>query len=78
MLWADCPNCGSRPLEEFRFGGEPPSVGDGIVDPDAQNVDYTWMFDNTRGDETERWFHEAGCRRWFTTRRNTVTDTFID
>ena len=64
MLWLTCPNCGERPGDEFRFGGEPP--------PDeSNNVDHVWMLDNTFGEETERWFHEAGCRRWFTIIRDT-------
>jgi sarcosine oxidase subunit delta len=24
--------------------------------------------------QTERWFHFAGCRRWLTVERNTVTN----
>ena len=28
MLWLTCPNCGPRPVEEFRFGGELPDVPD--------------------------------------------------
>ena len=26
----------------------------------------------------ERWFHEAGCRRWHTARRDTTTDAWLD
>jgi sarcosine oxidase delta subunit len=26
---------------------------------------------------TERWFHAAGCRRWVTVRRDTITDTVV-
>ncbi|MSY18126.1 MAG: sarcosine oxidase subunit delta family protein, partial [Actinobacteria bacterium] len=33
MLWLSCPNCGSRPIEEFGFGGELPTVPDRITDP---------------------------------------------
>ena len=32
MLWITCPNCGRRPVEEFAFGGEFPSVPDRITD----------------------------------------------
>jgi heterotetrameric sarcosine oxidase delta subunit len=77
MLWLTCPTCGHRSIEEFRFGGEPPAYAPSLTDPDAQNVDYVWMFENTRGVETERWFHEAGCRRWFTVERDTVADRFV-
>lgn len=78
MLWIMCPNCGERPSEEFRYGGEMPTIPDTIIDPRDRNVDYVWMLDNVAGTATERWFHEAGCRRWFTSRRDTVSDRFLD
>jgi sarcosine oxidase, subunit delta len=77
MLWITCPTCGDRPVSEFRFGGELPHVPDSITDPDARNVDYVWMVNNVRGVTIERWFHAAGCRRWLTLNRNTVTDTVV-
>jgi heterotetrameric sarcosine oxidase delta subunit len=63
-----CPNCGSRPYTEFSFGGEthPP-------DPEL-SYQQAWWPDNVAGTQTERWFHQAGCRRWMTVRRNTVTN----
>jgi heterotetrameric sarcosine oxidase delta subunit len=69
-----CPNCGPRPIEEFTFGGERPTVPDRITDPAARDVDYAWMHDNPSGMTTERWFHAAGCRRWLTVRRDTTHD----
>jgi len=77
MLWITCPTCGERPVSEFRFGGELPSVPDSITDPDTRNVDYVWMVNNVRGLTIERWFHAAGCRRWLTLSRDTVTDTVV-
>ncbi len=71
MSWITCPNCGARPTDEFRFGGELPSVPDSVEGDDARNVDYVWFFNNTNGPSTERWFHDAGCRRWHTYRRDT-------
>ncbi|MSY19265.1 MAG: sarcosine oxidase subunit delta, partial [Actinobacteria bacterium] len=70
-----CPNCGSRPIEEFGFGGELPTVPDRITDPNERDIDYVWMFDNLEGISIERWFHQAGCRRWHTVERNTITDS---
>jgi heterotetrameric sarcosine oxidase delta subunit len=67
----DCPNCGRRPIEEFTFGGERPTVPERITDPLARDVDYAWMHDNPNGLTSERWFHAAGCRRWLKIRRNT-------
>jgi heterotetrameric sarcosine oxidase delta subunit len=75
MLWLSCPHCGNRPVEEFAFGGELPTIPDRITDPLERDVDYAWMFDNLEGLTTERWFHQAGCRRWHTAQRNTINDT---
>jgi sarcosine oxidase delta subunit len=36
------------------------------------------MFTNERGVQTERWYHEAGCHRWVTARRDTSVDRFVD
>lgn len=72
-----CPTCGSRPIEEFTFGGERPTVPDRITDPLARDVDYAWMHDNVNGSTTERWFHAAGCRRWLTVHRNTTVDAVL-
>lgn len=77
MLWLTCPNCGRRPVDEFAFGGEFPTVPDWITDPVEREVDYVWMFDNVAGPTTERWFHHAGCRRWQTIRRDTTTDEVL-
>ena len=35
MLWVKCPNCGSRPFEEFRYGDVFPVTPDSITDPDG-------------------------------------------
>lgn len=77
MLRLPCPNCGERPLAELTFGGEPPSVPDWVVDADERDVDLAWMLDNVQGVATERWFHHAGCRRWFTIHRDTRTDAIV-
>jgi heterotetrameric sarcosine oxidase delta subunit len=77
MLWIECPTCGRRPVEEYRFGGELRGVAETITDPIARDVDYVWMRDNIEGVTTERWFHAAGCRRWLTLRRDTMTDTVV-
>jgi len=77
MLWITCPICGRRPVEEYGFGGELRGVPERITDPAAQDVDYAWMYDNLDGITIERWFHQAGCRRWLTLRRDTSTDTVV-
>lgn len=71
MLVVTCPNCGPRPVEEFRFGGEDPEPPAWIDDPDERDVQRGWFFTNPAGVETERWFHIAGCHRWLTIERDT-------
>ncbi|CAN5192342.1 hypothetical protein BH23CHL9_BH23CHL9_03680 [soil metagenome] len=77
MLWITCPTCGRRPVEEYGFGGELRGVPEWITDPAERDFDYAWMSNNVHGITTERWFHQAGCRRWLTLRRDTVTDTVV-
>jgi sarcosine oxidase subunit delta len=35
------------------------------------------MRDNPKGPFRERWFHTAGCRRWFNAVRDTATHRFV-
>lgn len=75
-LRINCPNCGSRPFTEYWFGGEvgvaPPLPG---TRPDpAAEFERIWYRRNPAGLQTERWFHHAGCRRWLTAERDTVTN----
>jgi heterotetrameric sarcosine oxidase delta subunit len=78
MLTIVCPNCGPRPVEEYRFGGEFPNPPASLTDPVERDFDQVWMFNNTKGAQDERWFHEAGCHRWTTVRRDTVLDRVVD
>ena len=89
-----CPNCGSRPHTEFWFGGELEAhPGGAQLEPSAADRDLTaatvanasdanfarvWLRANTCGVQRERWFHHAGCRRWHTTERNTLTNELHD
>lgn len=78
MLTVTCPNCGPRPVEEFRFGGELPQPPASLTDPYERDFDQVWMFANVEGAQTERWFHDAGCHRWLTAVRDTAIDRFLD
>lgn len=79
-----CPNCGSRPHTEFWFGGEseepagtPPGAPEREASPDAAlEADFArvWWRRNRQGIQRERWFHHAGCRRWHTAVRDTLTN----
>ncbi|MFG1964442.1 sarcosine oxidase subunit delta [Nonomuraea sp. NPDC049028] len=78
MLLIDCPHCGPRDENEFRYGGQA-----GIAYPetpatvtDAEWAEYVFRRDNPKGWFDERWFHVHGCRTWFTLRRHTVTHEF--
>ena len=52
---------------EFTFGGELP-------DPKDDDFARAWLRRNAAGVQAERWFHAAGCRRWLTLERDTVTN----
>jgi sarcosine oxidase, subunit delta len=75
VLSIPCPWCGRRDEAEFTYGGQA-----GIAypdDPDSLSdeewADFQFMRDNPKGGFAERWFHSAGCRRWFDLVRSTVT-----
>ena len=79
MLLINCPYCGSRNENEFRYGGEAH-----VAFPmDADHLDdeswgrYVFYRDNPAGPFCERWNHQSGCRRWFNAVRDTVTHEFL-
>jgi heterotetrameric sarcosine oxidase delta subunit len=63
-------------VEEFRYA-EIPTVPPTITDPEAADLDRGFFRSNPEGEVKERWFHEYGCRRWFTVRRDTRTDSIL-
>lgn len=75
MLILECPNCGPRNVQEFRFGGEykerPENPEDAAVD--EAWVDYVYLKENKWGVQEEWWYHRAGCGLWFLARRHTKT-----
>ncbi|HET6503188.1 MAG TPA: sarcosine oxidase subunit delta [Amycolatopsis sp.] len=78
MLLITCPWCGPREETEFRYGGQAhvayPADPEALSDEDWAR--YLFFRDNPKGTFVERWVHSAGCRRWFTTVRDTVTNEF--
>jgi heterotetrameric sarcosine oxidase delta subunit len=69
----NCPNCGERSVQEFRFGGEVTNR----PAPDASQDQWTSYFyfrPNVAGVQQEWWNHRYGCRRWFYARRDTTTN----
>jgi sarcosine oxidase subunit delta len=80
MLAIPCPWCGSRDETEFRYGGQA-----GLVTPpdpeavdDARWAEFLYVRDNPKGPFRERWYHRAGCRRWFVVERDTLTYVIAD
>ena len=76
MLLIRCPWCGDRNETEFHYGGQ--AHVRHPEDPHALDDErwgrYLFVRDNPRGEFAERWSHSAGCRRWFTIRRDTATN----
>ena len=74
-----CPHCGPRPYTEFWCSGELPD-GDPPAEPGDLEADYArvWLRRNVAGEQRERWYHHAGCRRWCTLIRHTVTNAIHD
>ncbi len=66
-----CPICGTRDHAEFTFGGELRDLESPDAEADFRRV---YLRENVAGPQIERWFHAAGCRRWVTVRRDTVTN----
>ncbi len=79
MLLIDCPFCGPRDEDEFRFGGEA-HVERPVPAPavsDATWADYLHGRDNRRGPARERWCHAAGCGQWFNLERDTTSHRIL-
>ena len=68
-----CPWCGPRNATEFRFGGAAGTRPDPATTRPEQWRHYLYFHTNPRGWQTESWYHAAGCRRFLTVERNTLT-----
>lgn len=80
MLLITCPHCGPRDEIEFTPGGEADRArpGDSMALGDEEWAEYLFMRRNPKGPHRERWNHSAGCRRWFSLTRSTVTHAFLE
>lgn len=79
MLLITCPWCGTRPENEFHYGGEAhiarprdPSTHD-----DMAWAEFLYMRTNPKGRHAERWRHIHGCGRFFNCLRDTVSDRVL-
>ncbi len=74
MFRIPCPHCGPRNVSEFRH------VGEARTRPDPQTVDpeqwrvYLYEQRNVAGWSAESWYHSAGCRRFVSVERHTLTN----
>lgn len=78
MIEIDCPWCGRRSREEFTYGGDAT-----VTRPDekaglAAWMNYVYLRDNRQGRHAEYWHHSLGCRRWFRTVRDNITNEIVE
>jgi heterotetrameric sarcosine oxidase delta subunit len=78
MLLIACPHCGPRNSTEFTYHGEAHSrpATDGVTESAWRA--YLYLHDNAAGFTSEEWFHTAGCRRYLSVIRNTVTNEITE
>jgi heterotetrameric sarcosine oxidase delta subunit len=68
-----CPNCGTREVTDYSFGGEITSRP--VSRPDQRELNtYNYFRRNVAGVQREWWFHRSGCRAWFVAERDTTTN----
>lgn len=68
-----CPNCGSREVTDFAYGGEANSRP--TVRPSLRALnEYVYFRRNAAGLQREWWCHRSGCRAWFLAERDTRTN----
>ena len=73
MILLECPNCGPRNAQEFRYGGELHKRPDLNAVTPEEWATYIYMRDNALGVIREWWYHRAGCGLWFIAERHTKT-----
>jgi heterotetrameric sarcosine oxidase delta subunit len=74
MMLIPCVHCGPRNVTEFRNGGEAGSRPDPNRATPVEWHAYLYEKSNPEGWIEERWFHAAGCRRYFVVERHTLTN----
>ena len=72
----ECPHCGLRDVNEFKFQGE--MTRRPRTKPTLRELtDYVYFRDNAAGPHREWWYHRAGCGLWFIAERDTQTNRVI-
>lgn len=73
MVLLPCPHCGPRDAAEFGYVGERTTRPDPGSATPQQWRGYLYLRRNPAGWADELWFHRAGCGRYLTISRHTVT-----
>jgi sarcosine oxidase subunit delta len=71
-----CPNCGTREVTDFGFGGEASARPASRPAP-RDLYDYIYFRRNVAGVQREWWTHRSGCRAWFLAERDTRTNEVL-
>ena len=74
MITVPCPWCGERNSMEFRAVGESKKRPDVNTASPEEWRTYLYTKTNLADWVTETWYHRAGCRRYLTIERHTVTN----
>jgi heterotetrameric sarcosine oxidase delta subunit len=72
-----CPNCGTREVSDFGFGGEVSPRPTARPASLRELGDYTYFRRNVAGVQREWWVHRSGCRAWFLAERDTRTNDVL-
>lgn len=59
------------------FGGESVPFPGAARETLQENYERVWLRSNVSGIQLERWFHLAGCHRWITVERDTLTNDIV-
>jgi sarcosine oxidase subunit delta len=76
MKTITCPINGTRPLQEFHYGGEVRMMPDPDSSSDQLWTDYLFNRHGEPGMVQEWWFHQPSGT-WFIAERDVVKDQFI-
>jgi sarcosine oxidase subunit delta len=74
MFLIPCPHCGLRDAVEFRHQGESRERPDPRTATPPEWRAYLYEKQNVAGWTRETWYHRAGCRRFISVERDTVSN----
>lgn len=74
MTEMDCPVCGSRPLAEFHYGGEPVErPSDSLELSPEELMQFLYLRGDSAQSAVELWWHRDGCGGWLRLERHRKT-----